>query len=61
LLISLLSIVVLGYHCGAQQACAESSWWLAPLTWGEPYGRAFPAYRSAARIAQLSQSKVVTG
>jgi hypothetical protein len=35
LIICLLSIDVLGYQCGAQQGCANSSWWLAPLTWGD--------------------------
>jgi len=35
LMVCLLSIDVLGYQCGSQQLCAESSWWLAPLTWGD--------------------------
>ncbi|MET0965960.1 MAG: hypothetical protein ABWZ02_06160 [Nakamurella sp.] len=43
LIICLLSIDVLAYQCGAQRDCADSSWWLAPLSWGEL--RSYPSRR----------------
>ncbi len=43
LMICLLSIDVLGYQCGAQPDCADTSWWLTPLTWGDL--RLYPSRR----------------
>ena len=35
LIIATLTLNVLAYQCGGQPACATSSWWLAPLSWGD--------------------------
>lgn len=32
---ALMFVDVVAYQCGAQVACATSTWWLAPVTWGD--------------------------